>query len=328
MTLSNFEHKDIMNAYEQRRLSNHKLQEDHKKEIYDILPRIKEIDQEIASNSIALGRKLIFSDNDDIKKEFQDKHMALVDEKKSLLQSNNYPCDYLEPIYDCPKCKDTGYIGSKQCSCFKTQLISLLYSNSNLDKILDRENFECFNENYYSDKETSNGLPSPKKNIQGVLKICHRFIDNFPNKENLLFQGPTGVGKTFLTHCIAKEIMDHGYTCVYVTAFQLFETLANETFGKKDNVSVDFSSELLLTCDLLIIDDLGTELSNKFVISQLFQYLNERILREKSTIISTNLSLQQFRDTYSERIFSRVIEHYGWYKIYGDDIRLRKSNLT
>ena len=122
--------------------------------------------------------------------------------------------------------------------------------------------------------------------------------------------------------------MNRGFTCVYMTAFELFDTLAKHTFGREKNAQQETSANLIFQCDLLIIDDLGTEMINKFVISQLFQCLNERLIQERSTIISTNLSLQEFRNTYSERIFSRIIENYSWQKIYGDDIRFKKSNLT
>ena len=233
-----------------------------------------------------------------------------------------------KPIYYCKKCKDTGYIGQEQCSCFHQAMIDYLYSGSNMAKILARENFQTFREDYYSDQMTKQGLPSPRRNIQKVVEHCKTFISRFPNHDNILFQGSTGVGKTFLSHCIAKEIMDRGFTCVYMTAFQLFDTLAKHTFGKGKDMEQETSANLIFQCDLLIIDDLGTEMINKFVISQLFQCLNERLIQERSTIISTNLSLQEFRNTYSERIFSRIIENYSWQKIYGDDIRFKKSNLT
>ena len=207
-------------------------------------------------------------------------------------------------------------------------MIDHLYSGSNMAKILARENFQTFREDYYSDQMTKQGLPSPRRNIQKVVEHCKTFISRFPNHDNILFQGSTGVGKTFLSHCIAKEIMDRGFTCVYMTAFQLFDTLAKHTFGKGKDMEQETSANLIFQCDLLIIDDLGTEMINKIVISQLFQCLNERLIQERSTIISTNLSLQEFRNTYSERIFSRIIENYSWQKIYGDDIRFKKSNLT
>ena len=260
--------------------------------------------------------------------EYRRENHSLAEQKRALLTESGYSRDYLDPIYHCSLCKDTGYIGQERCRCFQQAVIDLLYSNSNMEKILARENFQMFREEYYSDKMMPDGLPSPRANIRKILQHCRGFLDRFPNHENILFQGSTGVGKTFLSHCIAKEIIDQGYTCVYTTAFQLFDDLAKRTFQKEKEEDTEHSLDMIFQCDLLIIDDLGTEMTNKFVISQLFQCLNERLIQEKSTIISTNLSIKQFRDTYSERIFSRLIESYSWHKIYGDDIRFRKSNLT
>ena len=328
MSLSNIDYQDIMRQYEVRRLSNFRIHEQRKRDIYTTIPKIKELDRQITSNSISLGKQLIIRDDPAVREEYRSKNSYLIKQKQALLLQAGYPADYLEPVYHCAKCKDTGYIGRERCSCFHQAMIDHLYSGSNMAKVLAKENFQTFNENYYSNQMTKQGLPSPRRNIQKVVEHCKTFISRFPNHDNILFQGSTGVGKTFLSHCIAKEIIDRGFTCVYMTAFQLFDTLAKHTFGKeKDNIQ-ETSANLIFQCDLLIIDDLGTEMINKFVISQLFQCLNERLIQEKSTIISTNLSLQEFRNTYSERIFSRIIENYSWQKIYGDDIRFKKSNLT
>lgn len=330
MPLSNRDYQKIMRLYENRRLSNYHTHEERKKEIYEKLPEIQKIDQEIAKNSISFGRKLIFQDDQKIRDQYKQKNHRLLLEKKRLLHKAGYADDYLEPIYHCKKCKDTGYIGQEKCTCFQQTIINLLYTSSNMDRILARENFQTFREEYYSDQITPNGHPSPRTNIKKIRKHCIDFISHFPAGENILFQGSTGVGKTFLSHCIAKEIMDKGYTCVYVTAFQLFDHLAKHTFQRNKTPDDDniYSLDMILKADLLIIDDLGTEMTNKFVISQLFQCLNERLIQEKSTIISTNLSVKDFRDAYSERIFSRIIECYSWQKLYGDDIRFKKSNLT
>lgn len=328
MPLSNSDYQQIMRIYEARRLSNYRTHEQRKKDIYITIPRIRELDQQMTHNSITLGKKLILKDDLALREDYRNQNSALAQEKRRLLRESGYPDNYLEPIYQCSKCQDTGYIGQEPCSCLQQAIIDLLYTGSNMDKILARENFKMFREDYYSDQLTANGLPSPRLNIQKIVKHCKAFISRFPNHENILFQGSTGVGKTFLSHCIAKEIMDRGYTCVYMTAFQLFDTLAKHTFGKEKDSKQEISADLIFQCDLLIIDDLGTEMMNKFVISQLFQCLNQRLIEEKSTIISTNLSLQEFRNIYSERIFSRIIENYSWHQIYGDDIRFKKSNLT
>lgn len=263
MSLSNNDYQDIMRQYEERRLSNYRLHEQRKKDIYTTIPEIKELDRQITANSISLGKQLIVRDDPALREEYRIKNQVLISQKQSLLKEAGYSSDYLEPIYHCKKCKDTGYIGQEQCSCFHQAMIDHLYSGSNMAKILARENFQTFREDYYSDQMTKQGLPSPRRNVQKVVEHCKTFISRFPNHDNILFQGSTGVGKTFLSHCIAKEIMDRGFTCVYMTAFQLFDTLAKHTFGKGKDMEQETSANLIFQCDLLIIDDLGTEMINK-----------------------------------------------------------------
>jgi DNA replication protein DnaC len=159
-----------------------------------------------------------------------------------------------------------------------------------------------------------------------VLRDVKSFIQNFGTSyENLLIYGNTGVGKTFLSNCIAKELLDAGHTVIYLTSFQLFEILEKYKFNTAENYEeIRNRFEYILDCDLLIIDDIGTELNNTFITSQLYQCINERHLKQKSTIISTNLSFDQLKNNYSERIFSRISSHYKLLKIIGDDIRLQK----
>ena len=204
MSLSNNDYQDIMRQYEARRLSNYRLHEQRKKDIYTTIPEIKDLDRQITSNSISLGKQLIVSDDPALRENYRKKNHVLIEKKQALLHEAGYSSDYLEPIYHCKKCKDTGYIGQEPCSCFHQAMIDHLYSGSNMAKILARENFRTFREDYYSDQMTKQGLPSPRRNIQKVVEHCKTFISRFPNHDNILFQGSTGVGKTFLSHCIAK----------------------------------------------------------------------------------------------------------------------------
>lgn len=151
------------------------------------------------------------------------------------------------------------------------------------------------------------------------------FIRNFDEEyDNLIFYGPTGVGKTFLTHCIAKQLLDTSHTVLYLTSLQLFDILEKNKFNKEDASTSNEQISYIINSDLLIIDDLGTELVNSFTSSQLFYFIEERHMHRRSTIISTNLSFQELRDRYSERIFSRFTGYYNFYMIIGDDIRIRK----
>ena len=227
----------------------------------------------------------------------------------------------------CPKCKDTGYIGQHKCACFTKKAIELVYHDSNLKNIITTENFDTFSYEWY-DKKTpipSIGL-TPYNNMQNIVSICHRFVDEFDTTyDNLLLFGDTGVGKTFLTNCIAKELLDSSHSVIYLTAVELFQCFEQQDFNKPDTSDTAIDSSYILDCDLLIIDDLGTEFANSYTSSRLFYCINERILRRKSVVISTNLSLSDIRNMYSERIFSRLTSAYKLLKLAGADIRLLKK---
>lgn len=324
MPLQNSQYDAIMREYNHRQLKNRHTLEEHKQKAYGKVPRLMEIEQEIAAVSLRAIRSRLGAaeQTDDLsyKKEIK----RLGEERTCLLLENGYPKDYLTMQYDCPYCKDTGYIEGQKCQCFKKAAVDLLYTQSNLQEILKKENFKHFSFNYYSDTIVNEitGLTA-RQTAEDAVRKAKMFIDTFDTSfQNLFIYGSTGVGKTFLSNCIAKELIDQANCVIYFSAFDLFDALAKNTF-QKDTVS-DGTPEDILECDLLIIDDLGTELTNTFVASALFQCINERIMRRKSTIISTNLSLGQFRDIYSERILSRITSNYTMIKLFGEDIRIQK----
>ena len=251
----------------------------------------------------------------------------LSDQKTQLLVSAGYPKDYLQPHFCCPDCQDTGYIGTQKCHCFRQAIIDLLYTQSNLREFLDTENFSRFSLGYYPTDVID---PVTGQNAQQIarraLSECRSFVKNFDTSfENLFLYGNTGLGKTFLSHCIARELLETAHSVIYFSAFRLFELFADAAFRRGSDDLPEELKQHIFDCDFLIIDDLGTELTNSFVSSQLFLVLNERILRRKSTLISTNLALGTFADTYSERVFSRISSSYTMLKLIGDDIRIRKK---
>lgn len=327
MALKNFQYNKILREYDSRQLQNRYLLEKRTKEIYENIPEFKEIDQRIVSGSIADTKKLLMGDSSALNKLKED-NLDLSMRKIELLCEYGYPSDYLLPIYTCRECNDTGYIGNDKCHCFKQAIVNLVYSQSNIQIAIAKENFNTFSFQYYPNDyvEESTKL-TPLDNAKKVVQSCKDFIKNFDNTyENILLYGNTGVGKTFLANCIAKELLDKSYTVIYLTAFQLFDILEKNKFGKNnDNYEAENQFDYILDCDLLIIDDLGTELNNTFVTSQLYLCINERHLRQKSTIISTNLSWNDLNRNYSERIFSRITSNYLLLKIVGDDIRLKKA---
>lgn len=325
MPLSNSQYDEIRRSYDARQLRNQRILEERTKEAYEKLPRLKEIDDAIASCSIAQARRLLDGDPAALAA-LHGQLDVYRREKAALLKANGYPDDYFTPAYTCPDCKDTGYIGSKRCHCLEQAAIDLVYTQSNLREILKTENFGTFSFDYYSDSDVNpaTGLSS-RQTAQDAVAKCRDFIAHFGDTfSNLYFYGDTGIGKTFLSNCVAKELMDRGYSVIYFTAFQLFDILSRGVFQKDEDAIA--AHQNIFNCDLLIIDDLGTELTNSFTTSQLFLCLNERILRKRSTIISTNLGMNQMADIYSERVLSRISSHYTLIKLFGADIRILKRH--
>lgn len=329
MALSNSEYNLIMREYEERRYKSKWELDKRIKEVYDRLPRIKEINDEISTVAVDnIKARFLSGDNfgPEKKEELGTKIHSLVLEKTQLLEENGYGRDYLQMYYICNDCKDTGYIGNEKCHCLKEKITELLYSRSNIKEILERENFGSFNIGLYSDEyqDKLTGVRA-SENIRNVFNICRDFAGNFGSEfKNLFIYGETGVGKTFLTNCIAKELMDKSYSVVYVSAVHMFELLANQQFNRGDNMS-GTAKEDFINCDLLIIDDLGTELVNTFTMSALFNCINERFLNRKPVIISTNLSIGDVRNMYSERVSSRIASNYTMLKVFGEDLRIVTS---
>ena len=314
-----------MRIYEQRQIDDEHRLRDHYQKAYSMIPALKELDQSISSLSVEKARRLLDGDSTALSSLKEDLHQ-LIQRKKSLLEDHGLSEDYLELSYTCPDCKDTGYIGNKKCHCFRKAIIRLLYEQSNIKELPYDAGFKNFRLDFYSssyyDKKTGR---SARVIMEDTLKICHQFIDTFGAEfRNLFFYGDVGVGKTFLSTCIARELMEREFSVLYFSAPQLFNSLARTAFNKKD-IDAGNMNEYIFNCDLLIIDDLGSEYTNAFIASQFFTCINERLLHRKSTIISTNLSLETLADLYTERSFSRITSSYTLLKIIGDDIRIKKK---
>ena len=326
MPLQNYQYDTIMREYSKTQSQNRRILEERTQEIYKKIPRIHEIDEEVATLSAKKARALLSGESSGLE-DLKAAISLLSQERNALLVCNSYPEDYLELPYKCPVCQDTGYVGSQKCTCFKKAEIELLYTQSNLKEILKKENFDHFSFDFYSDTITndSTGL-TERETARRAYKMAKEFVADFDNSfQNLFFYGDTGVGKTFLSHCIANALLESSHCVLYFSAFDLFDSMAQTAFSRRSET--DPGENFILDCDLLIIDDLGTELTNSFVSSQLFLCINERIARRKSTVISTNLTLEDFSATYSERTFSRIASNYQMLKLIGKDIRIQKIFL-
>ena len=345
MALTNKQYDILMREYDNIRTANQHILNERYEEVYRLAPEYSEIEQEIINISMDAARERILGSNtasslqdashgndSPLNKsgDLQSKLSELNNRKTQCLTRIGKPADYLSPVYTCPLCKDSGYIGQERCSCFKKKAIDLVYQDSNLKNITESENFDTFSYEWYADDSpnSANGL-TPLQNAKQAVAMAKEFTVKFDEEfSNILLYGTTGAGKTFLTNCIARELLNSTHSVIYLTAVEFFDKLSNKDFNKdygKADTSDRFDTDYLTECDLLIIDDLGTEMGNSYTASKLFYIINERLLRKKSVIISTNLSLKELQDTYSDRVFSRITSAYKCIRLFGDDIRILKA---
>ena len=319
--------QELLKEYDKRHTDAILKSDIFKNNLYSSNPRLSEIADEL--NNISLKTlKLILSKPDEQKtfiNQLNSKVNQLKEERLIILKSLGLNEDCLEPDFKCKICNDTGYINNiTMCNCLKQELLNLSYNKSNLNN-LENENFNTFDFNKYSDKtdfEKYHVNISPRDNIKNILNIVKYFIDNFDNSnvKNLLFTGNTGLGKTFISNCIANEILKKNKTVLYQTAPIMLDTIIDFRFGKNDGYIYNY----IISADLLIIDDLGIETINDMKYTELLNVVNCRLLsKHTKTIISTNLNNIELFERYDERLVSRFAGNYNICRFFGDDIRLK-----
>lgn len=319
MGLSKEQYDRIMQEYSAAQDKNRREQIRRKHLIYAKIPEYQRLDEEIPSLGVESLRAAMKggSAKEEITR-LRTKIAVISEEKKALLAANGYPADYLELHYDCPDCRDTGYIDGKKCHCLKDREREILYDQSNLKKLIQTNNFSLLSESYYEGES----LELFRKAEEASLA----FVQNFDlHYENLYFYGTVGTGKSFLSISIANELLKTGHAVLYFSASGLFRTLSDYAFDRKNRGEYDGLLDDLYSTDLLIIDDLGTELPNNFTKTELFECINERHISQRSTIISSNLSLRDLQGIYSDRIFSRITSNYTVCKLTGPDLRVLKK---
>jgi len=329
MALSNSQYNAVMRDYGRQQLDNKYEQDRRIAEVYGKMPAIRALDEEMVSRAAACARRVLTGDPG-ARTELKKERKQIREQKQALLKAAGFPKDYMEMQYRCPDCRDTGYANGKRCHCFERTRLRLLYAQSNLEAVLKRENFDNFSYEFYDDTRTVPALRMTElAYIRMVVKRCRAFVRQFKEEGgNLLFTGSTGVGKTFLTNCIARELIDRYLSVISLSAHDLIEIFSKHKFSYDTEEDIEDAYRYILDCDMLIIDDLGTEMNNTFVSSQLFYCINERINRQKGTIISTNLSMDMLRDSYSDRVTSRLMSHYMTIPLYGGDIRMKKKQTS
>lgn len=315
----------IMNEYDEDRAIARIKREKKIKEVHEKLPEVGKIEEEINRLGIENFGNILKNPQKsaEYNAEFEKKVNELKNKKENLLENKGIPKDYDEIKYKCEKCFDTGYIDREKCSCFKQKLIKMRYNMSNMGSNL--HDFEEFSLDYYSDKIIPGLEISEKENMKYIYKKACEFAEK-DGEKSLFLYGGCGLGKTFLSSCVAKKMMDDGKTVIYSTATGIFSEYEDYKFGKKDAYEFKKLSEMLYNADLLIIDDLGVEVSNPMSRQFFFDLTENRISNNKKMIINTNLSLDGLEKRYTERFTSRLYEYFRIMKFFGEDIR--KIKLT
>ncbi len=306
---------------EQEKAQHEKENEARRQALYLRYPRLEELDRELRRTMAQLMAVSLRQGSEEEIKTIRDRNLALQREREWLLEAGEVEADYLDESPLCKKCADSGYVGAKMCSCLrelcsqeqKKELTSLLGSGA--------ESFERFRLDVYPDSFNAKLGVSPRKLMQSNFNICRKYAQSFcPASGSLLFSGATGLGKTFLSACIARQVAESGHSVVYETAIRLFADFETEKFGPSQEEPRRLTQKYF-DCDLLIIDDLGTEMTTQFTTSALYTVINSRMMENRPTIISTNLSDTELEGRYSPQIASRLIGTYRLVQFAGEDIR-------
>ncbi len=319
----------VENEYEEIRRHNEEDLAARRITVYRTVPEIERIDSEIQSAGLSIV-SLAISNPANLQERIaalRDRQKALQIQRKSLLLANGFAEDELSMRYMCERCQDTGVHGDKACECYQRRLVMKAFEKSNLSQQLRNQSFKTFDYSLYSEEPDPQAGISPAENIDYIVKCCQDFIATFDRTEkNLLFWGAPGLGKTFLSTCIAKELIKKGYSVIYETTYQIVSLLEDYKFKRSgDMAELKMQTERLYDSDLLILDDLGAEFSTAYTNAALFDVLNSRLIANKKTIINTNLDMRELAERYSERVFSRILGSYQPLQFIGEDIRLQKS---
>lgn len=292
-------------------------------EISEKLPELEVIKRKLAQVGLNISKIFLYSGDKQAEMEkLMKESLALQEERKAILKKNGYAEDALTIKYHCPVCSDTGYVNNRKCKCHREILKDI--EREKLAKIAPIEDctFDAFDVNYYPEEALANGI-SPRYKAEKIKDSCRRYASNFSRfSPNLLFMGNTGLGKTHLSLAIANVVINKGYSVVYGTSQNILSDLQNENFGRTDNIR--YTENDVLHCDLLIIDDLGTEFKSSYTTACFYNIINSRLSAKKPVIISTNFTFDELEDKYDQRVTSRITGEYTPLILVGNDIRYIK----
>lgn len=317
--------------YAEQRRANLAGLEARQREVFARVPELAEVDAALKSLGLKISRLILSGPSDAGRsvERLRAEQKQLRMKRKMLLLENGYPEDALALRYHCEQCRDTGVVGTKPCECYRRALIRLAYQSSNLSDMLSEQCFDKFDASLYSKQPQAGYAISPYQSIMEIYDTCRAFVAQFGKPGNsLLFTGRPGVGKTFMSTCVARELLTAGYSVIYETAYKIFSLLDDYKFKRAgDPELLRLQIDKLYECDLLILDDLGAEFKTSYTSAALFDVINTRMVAGRKCIVSTNLSLQELSQAYSERVVSRIIGNYTVLQFLGDDIRQRQVRL-
>lgn len=317
-------HSKVMARYGAIRTQEEEQQRNRKAEIYKRIPQISNLETLMSRNSLNVARVHLKAEEnlEAAIQALKTENLNLRQEKMELLVAHGYPMDYMDLKFKCRKCNDTGFIAGKKCSCYNGHLAEIVYEESHFKELMKDNSFMTYDDSLFDDKSVNPEYnKTVKQNMRDNLKMALRYVSEFSiHAENLYLYGPSGTGKTFLASCIARELLNEGNLVLYRTSAQLMDDIKDIKF--RDNKELE---NLVMNCELLIIDDLGTEMVSDLAKTEIFNLINIRLLHKKKMIISSNLKLENIRDKYSERLSSRIIGDFIFVPFFGEDLRLIKG---
>lgn len=315
----------IRAEYETKALRAEEAADARREELYGIIPTLRELDRSLSDFGLRL-MKLAMEGGDTQAgvAKLREENERIRARRAALLEKHGYPADYCSPRYECDKCRDSGYVGIKMCSCMRRRLVEAGMISSGLGSLLQTQSFENFSLDYY--RSDSEAFARMQKGLADVRTYAETFGSPEWQKRphNLLFLGGTGLGKTHLSTAVAKVVLESGYDVFYNSAVGMVADFEIRRFGNSAAEGDADNTARYTSCDLLILDDLGTEMVNQFTLSVLYTVINTRMNAGKATVISTNLSAAELRKTYNDRITSRLFGEFTPIPFVGIDIRRQR----
>ncbi|MBP3375708.1 MAG: ATP-binding protein [Clostridia bacterium] len=290
-------------------------------EIHAALPEIEEIDRKLRLTGLRIFEATMRSDKAELERINQE-NSSLMAKRAEIMTEAGFAPDYTEIKYECEECGDTGTVDNRMCKCMRKKLIEAGIKSSGMSELIKKQSFENFSLDYYKQN------PENYRRMSAILDVMKKYAESFSPETsgNIAMFGGTGLGKTHLSSAVAAVLIENGNDVYYTSATNMFADFEEKRFGSSASYDVTGDVSQYFSCDLLIIDDLGAEMINQFTVSCLYNVINTRINRKKPTMLSTNLTQEEFKKKYWDRISSRVIGEYLVLPFFGEDIRWKRLN--